>query len=170
MLSEFYYKLVFISTVSSLPCIVLSCRYVNCISQKKDIQRETRCFDEATGRRITSPLSITRLWDGAVPSILPNCPVYLSSPVVARESPQERRIRQEEKALQIALVQSVIDDQQHWRRCHHYSSISELKNKLDFLDASYWSTIYKCDSVNLYSGTNSSFECYSISSREPKLC
>ena len=125
----------------------------------ENLERETTVFDEATGRRLTAPLSFPRLKDGAVPSLLPNCPPYLSSPCTLRESPDERKRRQEELALQTALAQSVVDVECQ-RKSQEFFSLSELKDKLNFLDTSYWSVLNQDNSLVI---------CRVIESPHPKI-
>lgn len=110
--------------------------------QPDDIECSTSFFDAATGRKLTAELNKPRLKNGVVPSLLPNCPSYLSSPVVSRESPDARNNRKEEKALQSALVQSVVD-QERQKASRTFFSVAELKNKLDFLDQTYWTVVYR---------------------------
>lgn len=64
----------------------------------EDIGWETSFYDEQTGRRITAKLKNPFLRDGAVPSLLPNCPSYLSSKTQWRESPERKKMRLEENA------------------------------------------------------------------------
>ena len=111
-----------------------------------DVERATSCFDPATGRNLTVELGKPRLKDGAVPSLLPNCPSYLSSPFASRESPDARKHRKEEKALQSALVQSVADEERH-KASRTFFSAAELKNKLDFVDQSYWTVVSKNEAL-----------------------
>lgn len=98
-----------------------------------DIEYVTSFFDEATGRKLTAKLGKPRLKDGVIPSLLPNCPSYLSSPAISRESPDSRRIRKEEKALQSALAESVVEEELQ-RASRTFFSARELGNKLDFLN------------------------------------
>ncbi|KAH8029456.1 hypothetical protein HPB51_000552 [Rhipicephalus microplus] len=63
--------------------------------------------DEKTGRVLEVPLQLRRLKPGAIPSLFPNCPSYLSSPTtVVREGPKEKRLRLEGESLQKAIRQS----------------------------------------------------------------
>lgn len=93
-------------------------------------------------------MSHPKLKDGAVPCILPNCPSYLSSPVIARESPDQKRERHEETSLQKALAESLIDDVRH-RKAREFSNVAELRGKLDFVDATYWSVVDQTDSLSI---------------------
>lgn len=110
------------------------------------IQRETTAYDEVTGVRLTARLSVPKLRDGAVPTIFPNCPAYMSSTVVTRESPNDRKARLEEVALRQAISQSVIDEERH-QKSRHFTNIYDLSSKLEFLDRTYWSAINKEDSL-----------------------
>ena len=109
---------------------------------------ETSVFDEKTGRRLTARLCIRKLRNGAIPSRLPNCPSYLSSATNDRESPDSRRIRLEESALQTALRQSVTDEETH-RKAREFNTLDELKEKLQFVDATYWSVVWQGQSLIL---------------------
>ena len=111
----------------------------------EDIERETSCFDEKTGRKLTAKLCIPRLRQGAVPSKLPNCPSYLSSATSWRESPDERRSRKEEAAIQSAFVESIADDLQQKQKIK-FETLDELVAKLDFLDT-FWTVIKQQESV-----------------------
>ncbi|KAH8021743.1 hypothetical protein HPB51_016807 [Rhipicephalus microplus] len=63
--------------------------------------------DEKTGRVLEVPLQMRRLKPGAIPSLFPNCPSYLSRPTtVVREGPEEKRLRLEGESLQKAIRQS----------------------------------------------------------------
>lgn len=75
----------------------------------EDIRWEASYFDETTGTKISARLQKPQLRDGAVPSLLPGCPSYLSKTTYSRESPDAKRKRMEESALQAAFVQSVTD-------------------------------------------------------------
>ena len=85
----------------------------------EEIERETSYFDERTGKRITTKLGRPRLRKGAVPSKLPNCPSYLSSTTSLRESPDTRRCRKEESAIQTAIAESVADDLLYKQELHN---------------------------------------------------
>lgn len=105
----------------------------------EDIERETSHFDERTGTKLTAKLKIPRLRKGAVPSLLPNCPSYLSRPPLLRESPEGRRCRKEQDAMQAAIAQSITDDAAH-RETRKFSTLNELSEKLVSLDK-YWKVV-----------------------------
>ena len=88
---------------------------------------------------------LLRIRDGAIPSQLPNCPSYLSSNVLIRESPEKRRTRLEETALQTALRESVRDEECH-RKAREFSTLNQLQDKLSFVDLNYWDIVKKDDS------------------------
>nr|CAD7614664.1 unnamed protein product [Timema genevievae] len=73
--------------------------------QNNDIQRETECYDEKTGKKITVSLKRPRLQDGAIPSQQPNCPEYLSSSRPTRENVDQRRERIDNDNLRRAIAQ-----------------------------------------------------------------
>lgn len=107
-----------------------------------DIEWETSYFDEKSGRKFTAKLPNPRLRKDAVPSILPNCPSYLSATTTSsRDSPDSKRCRREETAIQNATEQSVVDEL-HRKERNTFASLSELKEKLNFQDH-YWT-------VNIY--------------------
>ena len=58
---------------------------------------------------IAVKLQKTYLHDGAIPTIFPNCPSYLSSLNISREA-LDSRIRLENSALKNTLNQSITDD------------------------------------------------------------
>ena len=78
--------------------------------QPGDIRNETSYYDKKTGNLLTAKLKYPSLCEDAIPRILPNCPAYLSSTVPIRESPDSKRIRQENSALKSALAQSIADE------------------------------------------------------------
>ena len=75
----------------------------------EDIWRETSVFDKKTGNMITIRLK-PFLHDGATLKILPNCPSYLSSSSPSRETPNSKKIQQENSVFKNALDQSIADD------------------------------------------------------------
>lgn len=113
----------------------------------EDLRWETSHFDEATGTKLNAKLQKPQLRDGAVPSLLPGCPSYLSTTTTNyRESPDAKRKRLEESALQAALAQSVADNVQYWED-RKFNSIDEILEKFDSLDTNYWSVIKKEQSL-----------------------
>lgn len=86
----------------------------------------TSYTDTATGKVIEVPLKLVRLRPDAVPSILPDCPAYLSTPNAntSREAPNEKRTRREAAALQDAISKSIETHQ-----------AEEDKNKIDDFQA-----------------------------------
>ncbi|XP_045102505.1 THAP domain-containing protein 1 B-like [Portunus trituberculatus] len=94
--------------------------------RSEDIECETSFFDERTLTKVQAKLKHPRLRQGVVPSQLPNCPAYLSlSPVSDRESPDERRSRMEEIAIEEALKQSVVDHEE-LKECRKFRDLDEL--------------------------------------------
>ncbi|XP_075725554.1 uncharacterized protein LOC142767546 isoform X2 [Rhipicephalus microplus] len=62
---------------------------------------------EKSGRVLEVPLQLRRLKPGAIPSLFPNCPSYLSRPTtVVRGGPEEKWLRLEGESLQKAIRQS----------------------------------------------------------------
>ncbi|ELT90944.1 hypothetical protein CAPTEDRAFT_214260, partial [Capitella teleta] len=71
------------------------------------IRWTSSAFDDKTGRTITCALPKPALVEGAVPSILPNCPAYLSPPSVKpRKSRDEKAQSTEESQLAEAIETS----------------------------------------------------------------
>ncbi|XP_067128685.1 THAP domain-containing protein 1-like [Centruroides vittatus] len=55
-----------------------------------DIERSTSMYDPKSGKLLTVPLDQPRIKKGAVPSLLPGCPSYLSKSASKRENPEDR--------------------------------------------------------------------------------
>ena len=109
--------------------------------QSGDIIWDTSHFDEKTGKKVSARLPKPRLRSGAVPSLLPNCPAYLSSASHVRETPASKRARLEEKHIQIAMADSIAAHNQ-FKKDKSFKNIEELTSKkLDFLDTSYWTLV-----------------------------
>ncbi|KAH8020780.1 hypothetical protein HPB51_003479 [Rhipicephalus microplus] len=70
------------------------------------IRLETSRTDDSTGRTVTASLPHARLLAGAIPSIFPDCPKYLTSQRSAREAPEAKWLRLDSSALQNALQKS----------------------------------------------------------------
>ncbi|XP_063244715.1 uncharacterized protein LOC134545879 [Bacillus rossius redtenbacheri] len=69
---------------------------------------ESVYFDEKSGRTLTAPLERPKLKDGAVPSVFPGCPSYLSSGSQSvRDSPRKKRQRKEAAAVERATAESL---------------------------------------------------------------
>lgn len=85
--------------------------------------------DEQTGRTIEVKRDRLNLKKGAVPSVFPNCPKYLSSTQVRSESPESKKARRESAALQEAIRQSLESNELEQKR-NKVSSYEELKAKL----------------------------------------
>ncbi|XP_066947112.1 THAP domain-containing protein 5-like [Macrobrachium rosenbergii] len=99
----------------------------------EDIIREKSCYDKNTGTTSTTKLKMPQLREGAIPSQLPNCPSYLSGPSHRRESPDSKRARREQSAMQAAIAESVAIDILY-TNSRLFSSVDELVGKLQFLD------------------------------------
>ncbi|KAH8028007.1 hypothetical protein HPB51_012593 [Rhipicephalus microplus] len=71
---------------------------------ESDFVDSTSYTDSMTGKVIEVPIKLRRLKPSAIPSVLPNCPTYLSrQETSARESPEEKRARVDAEALQEAI-------------------------------------------------------------------
>lgn len=89
-------------------------------------------MDWKTGKTITVPLNVPKLRPGAVPSLLPNCPVYLNSTQSTREAPLERRSRIEADSLQQAILESTITATEQNKK-FSFLNLNELKLKLEYV-------------------------------------
>ncbi|XP_070377578.1 uncharacterized protein [Dermacentor albipictus] len=91
-----------------------------------DMVNRTSYTDTKTGKVIEVTLKLVRLRPDAVPSILPDCPAYLSAPnaTTSREAPDEKRMRREAAALQDAINLSTETHQ-----------AEEVRNKIDNFQA-----------------------------------
>ncbi|KAK7861885.1 hypothetical protein R5R35_001482 [Gryllus longicercus] len=100
------------------------------------------------GQKITLPLKHPRLSPGAVPSVLPNCPNYLSRPSTSyRESPEEKKLRLENEYLLAAIDESAKENIARINEIS-FSTFDEQKSKLNLLILDeYWSIIKKEDRV-----------------------
>ena len=113
----------------------------------EDIRTETYALDEKTGIKISAKLQRPRLCKGAVPSLLPGCPKYLSVDTFRRESPDSKKQRLEEAAIKSALEKSVTDATEYEKKIN-FKNTEELITKLK-LDK-YW-TVTKIDESVLIS-------------------
>ncbi|XP_035207991.1 THAP domain-containing protein 2-like [Stegodyphus dumicola] len=84
--------------------------------KQEDVLRQTEFFDEKTGKKIIIPLSYPRLKNGAIPSLFPDGPSHLSSSVSSRESPEHKRLKREQDALEKALACSLAEKEEYERK------------------------------------------------------
>lgn len=125
----------------------------------EEIGKETSYYDEKTGTRITARLKKPFLHDGVVPSILPECPSYLSSSTPSRESPDSEKIQLEESALKTSVAQSVTDEVMY-KQHREFHSVDDLEGKLKFLDMKFWSVVRQEETL---------FICHIIKFPYPKM-
>ncbi|XP_049792563.1 THAP domain-containing protein 11-like [Schistocerca nitens] len=92
---------------------------------KDDVIWETQIVDERTGQLLRAPLLKPRLRPHAVPSLLPNCPSYLSKEESRREGPEEKKQRLENEQLAAALQYSLAS-QKDYENTFSFSSLEEL--------------------------------------------
>ncbi|KAG8180628.1 hypothetical protein JTE90_018246 [Oedothorax gibbosus] len=83
----------------------------------EDVLRDAATYDEK-GELVTVKLQQLRIKDGAVPSIFPNCPRYLSKGVMHRTSPETTKKKQKENlqlsaVLNESLQTTVLFEQKH---------------------------------------------------------
>lgn len=79
-----------------------------------------------------------------MPTLLPNCPKYLSSDSYQRESPDSKRQRLEENAIRSAIEKSTADAKEYERK-HTFNNTEELVKNLQ-LDK-YWTVKEEVDCV-----------------------
>lgn len=87
--------------------------------RESDVLSSTSAVDWKTGKTIKVPLNVPRLRPATVPSLLSNCPTYLSSLQSIREGPLEKTSRIEAEALHQVILESSV-------------TATEQNNKLSF--------------------------------------
>ncbi|XP_049767201.1 uncharacterized protein LOC126100618 [Schistocerca cancellata] len=115
---------------------------------ESDICRHTECYDEVKGTKLTVKLSRPRLREGAVPSVLPGCPSYLSTPSTSsRESAEERRARLDNEHLLQAIKDSIVTKTEYdWRKL--FSTFEAFLQCLERETIpSEWTIVRRSDSV-----------------------
>ncbi|XP_077484882.1 uncharacterized protein LOC144094883 [Amblyomma americanum] len=85
--------------------------------------------DELTGKIIEVKRDRLQLKIDAAPSVFPNCPKYLSSTPGRSESPETKKARRENAALQEAMRKSLQSNELEQKR-NKVSSYEEFKSKL----------------------------------------
>ena len=69
----------------------------------EDIRKTATAYDEKPGQTLSYDLTVPQLVPGAVPTLLPNCPFYLSSSATSsRASRNSRNMLREKKQLATA--------------------------------------------------------------------
>lgn len=113
----------------------------------ENIVRSSEYFDTATGKHYSVPLQKPRVKPGAVPSILPNCPQYLSSSVpVPRVSADERRERLENRDIEAAISESLQTQAQYEQeRC--FVDFNEFLQCLEVVQLPNSWTVIKSDTA-----------------------
>ncbi|KAL3186764.1 hypothetical protein MRX96_026916 [Rhipicephalus microplus] len=109
----------------------------------------TSYVDTKTGGVIEAKLRLTRLRPDAVPSILPNCPAYLSAIAAtsSREAPQEKKARREAALLQEAVNLS-IETHLEEERNNRIDTFQALLNFLPHIKVSkFWTVFTQHDCV-----------------------
>ncbi|XP_049764640.1 uncharacterized protein LOC126092950 isoform X2 [Schistocerca cancellata] len=110
---------------------------------KDDVIWETQIVVERTGQLLTAPLFKPHLRPDAVPSLLPNCPSYLSKEESRREGPEEKKQRLENEQLAAALQYSLAS-QKDYENTFSFSSLEELMLRTKEVDLpNEWSVIKK---------------------------
>ncbi|KAH8025593.1 hypothetical protein HPB51_010051 [Rhipicephalus microplus] len=104
--------------------------------------------DEKTGRVLEVPPQLRRLKPGAIPSLFPNCPSYLSRPTtVVREGPEEKRLCLEGESLQMAIRQSA-EAHKEEKKKNNISTFEDLLSALtSFQTNTFWTKLVTHDKV-----------------------
>ncbi|XP_042913127.2 uncharacterized protein [Parasteatoda tepidariorum] len=95
--------------------------------QSDDIEFETTFYKESTGETLRAKLKYPRLKDGAVPSIFPNCPKYLSSTNKDRIDPILKKQLLEQQQVNKALADS-LKSQCEFEKKYGFKDFFEMKN------------------------------------------
>lgn len=104
-------------------------------------------FDKETGRTVTAPLKFPRLKEDAIPSLMPNCPSYLSSEIAQRETPESRLERKENSNL-LQAIQVSIKETEEYNAQRQISNFQDLLAKLSFITLpNNWHVINKETSI-----------------------
>nr|XP_054927547.1 uncharacterized protein LOC129385210 [Dermacentor andersoni] len=94
--------------------------------------------DEQTGRTIEMKRDRLQLKKDVVPSLFPNCPKYFSATPARSESPDTKKARRENAALQEAMRRSLESNELEHKR-NKISSYEELKAKLSGIcNTTFW--------------------------------
>lgn len=113
--------------------------------------RESSAFDEKTGRTITCPRDKPGLVPGAVPTLLPGCPSYLSSSSLSTNRPcptSKAQLREEQHVLHAleASEESFREEDSMWA-C---GSLDDIKIKLHLLQLDLpWTTLIHPTTLHL---------------------
>ncbi|XP_054715473.1 THAP domain-containing protein 5-like [Uloborus diversus] len=111
--------------------------------QNDDIERHTSFYKESSGETLTAKLKKPRLKYGAIPSIFPNCPKYLSSVKNIRDDPIKKKRYLEEKHINKALEDSLRSKEDFDKR-FAFSNFNEMKKCFQLNEVpSFWSIIEK---------------------------
>jgi predicted nucleic acid binding AN1-type Zn finger protein len=108
---------------------------------KGDIESEVNFLDGSLNK-IVVPLKRYRLRQNAIPSIMPNCPSYLSTKIVSRESAAERRCRKEDAFMKIAVASSIASNVEYEKKISvqdFQMCIDKVKNET----FNGWTVIYQ---------------------------
>ncbi|XP_077520263.1 uncharacterized protein LOC144130125 [Amblyomma americanum] len=114
-----------------------------------DMVNRTSYTDTKTSKVIEVALKLVRLPPDAVPSILPDCPAYLSAPnaSTSREAPDEKRTRREAAALQDAINLSIEAHQAEEDRSKIDNFQALLKCIPCIKVSKFWTVVYQHDFI-----------------------
>ncbi|KAL1424619.1 hypothetical protein MTO96_020023 [Rhipicephalus appendiculatus] len=109
-----------------------------------DFVRTATYTGAQTGKVIEVPLERVRLKETAVPSVLANCPKYMSHPTPsAREAPEEKKARLEAASLRTAIELSVAAQEEENRKNKVGSFVEFCRALSNFSVSDFWTVIIK---------------------------
>lgn len=112
-----------------------------------DFVTKSSYTDVETGRVVEVPLRIVKLKQDAIPSLFPNCPVYLSrTKTSARETPEEKRKRLEAASLNEALQLSIDEEELRNKK----NKVTSFSGFLDALPSLQTSGLYAMETLKVF--------------------
>lgn len=112
-----------------------------------DFVTKSSYTDVETGRVVEVPLRIVKLKQDAIPSLFPNCPVYLSrTKTSARETPEEKRKRLEAASLNEALQLSIDEEELQSKK----NKVTSFSGFLDALPSLQTSGLYAMETLKVF--------------------
>ncbi|GBL81808.1 Uncharacterized protein K02A2.6 [Araneus ventricosus] len=95
--------------------------------------KESSFVDSTTGNIIKTPLLHFKLKEGAVPTIFPGCPGYITKGTLSREMHEEKLKSAEMASLNMA-IQDSLKSNEEYEKNHFFSDCEEFKNLLKELN------------------------------------
>lgn len=101
------------------------------------------CYDEKNGKKLSVDLAIPKLRPNAIPSILPECPAYLSTKTNRREDPSEKKARIEFSQVEACIAESLHSQHEYEKKfCFiSFESLLDCLQNVTLTDS--WSVIQK---------------------------